>query len=232
MTLAPEGGPVLVPATISGAFLRRAGQLDQATRQALVLAATSDTGDLATLEPGRGPARTSTWPRWPPRRTPGWSRCTRARWSSAIRWPGRPSTPTRRPGSGGTHTGRWPPRCPTGTWTAAPGIWPRRRRARTKRRRPHWTRRRGASRDRSAYATAAAAFERAGRLAADSERRGRLLWQAAEAGWLAGLDRPGGRAAGRGPRAHRRPAARWSRSTGWPATSRRCAARSCAATRS
>jgi DNA-binding CsgD family transcriptional regulator len=43
------------------------------------------------------------------------------------------------------------------------------------------------SRDRSAYATAAAAFERAGRLAADPERRAGLLWEAAETAWLAGL---------------------------------------------
>jgi DNA-binding CsgD family transcriptional regulator len=42
-------------------------------------------------------------------------------------------------------------------------------------------------RDRSAYATAAAAFERAGRLTADSRRRVRLLREAAGACWLAGL---------------------------------------------
>jgi ATP/maltotriose-dependent transcriptional regulator MalT len=42
-------------------------------------------------------------------------------------------------------------------------------------------------RDRSAYATAAAAFERSGRLTADGERRARLLRKAAEAGWLAGF---------------------------------------------
>jgi DNA-binding CsgD family transcriptional regulator len=43
------------------------------------------------------------------------------------------------------------------------------------------------SRERSAYATAAAAFERAGRLAGEPERRALLLWEAAEAAWLAGL---------------------------------------------
>jgi DNA-binding CsgD family transcriptional regulator len=42
-------------------------------------------------------------------------------------------------------------------------------------------------RDRSAYATATVAFERAARLTAASGRRARLLWQAAEAGWLAGF---------------------------------------------
>jgi DNA-binding CsgD family transcriptional regulator len=43
------------------------------------------------------------------------------------------------------------------------------------------------SRDRSSYATAAAAFERAARLAADNERRARLLLAAAETAWHAGF---------------------------------------------
>jgi DNA-binding CsgD family transcriptional regulator len=42
MALAPDGAPVLVSARISGAFLRRADLLDQATQRALVLSATSD----------------------------------------------------------------------------------------------------------------------------------------------------------------------------------------------
>jgi hypothetical protein len=50
LALAPAGAPVLVSARISGAFLRRAGLLDQPARQALVLSATSDDGDLPTLE--------------------------------------------------------------------------------------------------------------------------------------------------------------------------------------
>ncbi|MGH2893322.1 MAG: LuxR C-terminal-related transcriptional regulator, partial [Solirubrobacteraceae bacterium] len=41
-------------------------------------------------------------------------------------------------------------------------------------------------RDRSAYAVAAAGFERAARLVADAERRARLLFAAAESAWLAG----------------------------------------------
>src|SRR3984957_12550507 len=49
LALAPEGAPVLVPATIARAFLRRAGTLSDTTRQALVLAATSDSSDLTTL---------------------------------------------------------------------------------------------------------------------------------------------------------------------------------------
>ena len=43
------------------------------------------------------------------------------------------------------------------------------------------------SRDRSANATATAAFERAGRLTADGDWRARLLREAAGAGWLAGF---------------------------------------------
>ena len=44
------GAPVLVSVTVSRAFLRRAGTLDPAARAALVLVATSDSGDLAMLE--------------------------------------------------------------------------------------------------------------------------------------------------------------------------------------
>ena len=50
LVLAPEGAPVLVSARISRAFLRRVDLLDEAARQALVLAATSDSGDLPMLE--------------------------------------------------------------------------------------------------------------------------------------------------------------------------------------
>src|SRR5205823_933014 len=42
------------------------------------------------------------------------------------------------------------------------------------------------ARERSAYATAAAAYERAGALTADPERRARLLLEAARGAWLAG----------------------------------------------
>ena len=46
----PPGAAVPVPATISNAFMRRAERLDPAARRALVLAAASDTSDLRTLE--------------------------------------------------------------------------------------------------------------------------------------------------------------------------------------
>ncbi|MGP0053708.1 MAG: AAA family ATPase, partial [Solirubrobacteraceae bacterium] len=50
LALAPAGAPVLVSARISREFLRRMGELDEAERRALLLLATSDSGDLALLE--------------------------------------------------------------------------------------------------------------------------------------------------------------------------------------
>ncbi|MGH3276510.1 MAG: AAA family ATPase, partial [Streptosporangiaceae bacterium] len=58
LELVPERAPVPVPASISRAFSSRAGRLGEAARQALVLAAASDTGDLTTLE--RAAARLET----------------------------------------------------------------------------------------------------------------------------------------------------------------------------
>src|SRR5579862_2994303 len=49
LELAPEGAPMLVSAGISRAFLRRVATIDDRARAALVLAATSDSGDLALL---------------------------------------------------------------------------------------------------------------------------------------------------------------------------------------
>ena len=57
LAFAPHGAPVLVSARISRAFLRRAQTLDPAARRALVLAATSDTGetvDVRTRRPFAG----------------------------------------------------------------------------------------------------------------------------------------------------------------------------------
>ncbi len=50
LALAPAGAPVLVSARISREFLRRMGELDEAERRALLLLATSDSGDLSLLE--------------------------------------------------------------------------------------------------------------------------------------------------------------------------------------
>ena len=186
LALAPDGAPVLVSARISRAFLRRADLLDQATRQALVLSATSDAGDLPTLE--RAAARL------------GIDLSALAAAESA--------------GLVALHPGQVEFRHPlarSAIYADAPAS--QRREAHRAlaaalpdrdidRRAWHLAaaaagtdetasaalEQAGArSRDRSAYATATAAFERAGRLTADGERRARLLREAAEAGWLAGF---------------------------------------------
>jgi DNA-binding CsgD family transcriptional regulator len=186
MALAPDGAPVLVSARISRAFLRRADLLDQATRQALVLSATSDAGDLPTLE--RAAARL------------GIDLSALAAAESA--------------GLVSLHPGQVEFRHPlarSAIYADAPAS---QRRAAHRalaaalpdrdidRRAWHLAvaaagtdetasaalEQAGArGRDRSANATATAAFERAGRLTADGERRARLLREAAEAGWLAGF---------------------------------------------
>ena len=50
LALAPEGAPLLVSARISRAFLQRIADLDDRERRVLLLAATSESGDLALLE--------------------------------------------------------------------------------------------------------------------------------------------------------------------------------------
>ena len=186
LVLAPEGAPVLVSARISGAFLRRASLLGEAAREALVLAATSDTGDLATLN--RAAARL------------GIDLATLAAAESA-------GLVTLRAGAVEFRH----PLARSAVYAGAPAA---QRRAAHRalaaalpdrdldRRAWHLAaaaagpdeaasaalaQAAARSRDRSAYATAAAAYERAGRLAADGERRARLLCQAAEMSWLAGL---------------------------------------------
>jgi DNA-binding CsgD family transcriptional regulator len=49
LALAPDGAPVLVSARLTAAYLRRAAALDENARGALLLAATSDSGDLQLL---------------------------------------------------------------------------------------------------------------------------------------------------------------------------------------
>jgi DNA-binding CsgD family transcriptional regulator len=49
LALAPEGAPVLVSARVSASYLRRVAALDETTRRCLLLAATSDSGDLQLL---------------------------------------------------------------------------------------------------------------------------------------------------------------------------------------
>jgi DNA-binding CsgD family transcriptional regulator len=186
LALAPEGAPVLVSARISQAFLHRAGQLSQAAQQALVLAAASDTTDLATLQqaaaglgidltaladaesagllkllPGmvdfRHPlARLAIYTDAPADQRRGAHRALAA------------ALPDRDVDRRAWHLAA----AAAGTDESASAALEQA----------------GArARDRSAYAAAAAAFERAGRLTADGGRRVRLLREAAGAAWLAGL---------------------------------------------
>ena len=186
LALAPDGAPVLVSATISRAFLQRAGLLNQATRRALVLSAASDTGDLPTLE--RAAARLGT----------DLSALAAAESAGLVR----------------LHAGAVQFRHPlarSAIYADAPAS---ERRAAHRalaaalpdldidRRAWHLAAAAAGTdetasaaleqagtrgRDRSAYATATAAFERAGRLTADRERRARLLRESAGTGWLAGF---------------------------------------------
>jgi DNA-binding CsgD family transcriptional regulator len=186
LALAPEGAPVVVSAKISRAFLRRAGQLDQATRQALVLAAASDTGDLPILE--RAAARLGTDLsaladaesaglltlhagvvefRHPLARSAIYAEAALSQRRDAHRALAA-ALPDRDIDRRAWHLAA----AAAGTDDSASAALEQA----------------GArSKDRSAYATAAAAFERAGRLAASAERRARLLRESAEAGWLAGF---------------------------------------------
>jgi hypothetical protein len=191
LALTPDGAPVLVSARISRAFLRRLGELDESARRALILAATSDSGDtamleraaarlnldlsqlvsaetagLVTLRPGavefRHPlARSAVYANASPEERRAAHRALAA------------ALPDRDVDRRAWHLAA----AATGPDEAASAALEQAGRR---------------SRGRSSYATAAAAFERGARLAADGERRARLLLQAAEAGWHAGLaDRAG-----------------------------------------
>ncbi len=186
LALAPEGVPVVVSARIARAFLRRVDALDEPTRRALVLAATCASRDLTFLE--RAAARLGVD-------------------LSGLELAERAGLVTLGPGS-------FEFRHPLARSAIYAGALADERREAHRalaaalpdrdvdRRAWHLAAaavgpddsasvaleqagRRG--RARSAYATAAAAFERAARLAVDSKRRAQVLWSAAEADWLAGL---------------------------------------------
>jgi DNA-binding CsgD family transcriptional regulator len=186
LALAPDGAPLLVPARISRAFLRRVRTLDESARCALLLAATSDTGDLPLLE--RAAARL------------GIELSTLAAAEAAglvslqagsvqFRHPlarsaiyAEASAETRREAHRALAAALPDRDIDRRAWhlaTAAAGVDESASAA---------LEQAGVrARDRSAYATAAVAFERAGRLAPDSQRRASLLRAAAEASWHAGL---------------------------------------------
>jgi len=186
LTFAPEGAPVLVSARISGAFLRRAGLLDHAARQALILAATSGTADLPTLERAASRlgidlhALSAAESAGLVTLGPGTVDFRHPLAQSAV-YAG--ATASERRDAHRALAAALPDRdIDRRAWHLAAAA------AGTDERASAALGQAGTrSRDRSAYATATVAFERAGRLSADGERRARLLWEAAEAGWLAGF---------------------------------------------
>jgi len=186
LALAPEGAPVQVSVRISQAFLHRAGQLSPAARRALVLTAASDTSDLPTLEraaaglgidlaalaAAESAGLVTLLPGTVEFRHPlarlaiytdapaGERRAAHRALAAAL--------PDRDVDRRAWHLAA----AAAGTDESASAALEQA----------------GArGRDRSAYAAAASAFERAGRLTADGGRRVRLLREAAAAGWLAGL---------------------------------------------
>ncbi len=186
LALAPDGAPVMVSTRISRSFLRRAGTLDDPARRALVLAATSDGGDLAVLEraavtlgidlsalavaenAGLLTIRAGTLEfRHPLARSALYADAPVAERRQSHRALAA-ALPDRDVDRRAWHLAA----AAVGTDESASAALEQ---AGLR------------SQSRSAYATATAAFERAGRLADDSERRARLLLQAAQAGWLAGL---------------------------------------------
>ncbi len=185
LELAPEGAPVLVSARVARAFLRRLGELDALARRALVLAATSDTGDLPMLE--RAGARLgielsalaaaetanlvtldagSVEFRHPLVRSAIYADASAEERRAAHRALAE-ALPDRDVDRRAWHLAA----AAIGTEEAASAALEQA----------------GArSRARSAYATASAAFERAARLTADRSRRARLLLEGADAAWQAG----------------------------------------------
>ena len=192
LAFAPEGAPVLVSARISRAFLRRAQTLDPAARRALVLAATSDTGetvvleraarsleiDLAALAAAESAGLIAL--------RAGTVEFRHALARSAI-YADAPAQERR--DAHRALAGALPDRdVDRRAWhLASAAIGPDD--AASAALEQAGVR----ARDRSAYAAAAAAFERAGRLALDPERRARLFLTAADSAWLAGQAEPAGK---------------------------------------
>jgi DNA-binding CsgD family transcriptional regulator len=186
LVLAPEGAPLLVSTRISRAFLRRAEQLTEGERRALLLAATSDTGDLVLLD--RAATRTgidlgalsaaesaglvslragSVEFRHPLARSAIYADAPVASRREAHRALAA-ALPDRDIDRRAWHLAAAAAGVDESAATALEQAGVR-------------------ARDRSAYASAAAAFERAARLTPDGERRARLSRAAAEAAWHAGL---------------------------------------------
>jgi len=185
LALAPGGAPVLVSARISREFLRRMGDLDEAGRRALLLLATSDSGDLVLLERASSSLGVELSALSAAERTglvsvgPGSVEFRHPLARSAIYAGARPEE---RRAMHRALASALPDRdIDRRAWhlaSAAAGVDEQASAALEQ----AGTR----ARDRSAYATAALAFERAGRLASDGERHARLVFAAAEQSWHAG----------------------------------------------
>jgi DNA-binding CsgD family transcriptional regulator len=183
---APAGAPVVVSARIARAFLQRVEELDADTRRALVLTATSDSGDLTMLERAArrlgidlstlASAETAGLVtvqggtvdfRHPLARSAIYADASARERREAHRALAE-ALPDRDVDRRAWHLAA----AAIGTDEAASAALEQA----------------GArSRARSAYATAAGAFERAAGLTSDGERRARLLLDAAEGAWHAGL---------------------------------------------
>ncbi len=187
LALVPPGAPVLVSTRISRAYMRRVGKLAEPERRALLLAATSDSGDMALLE--RAATRLGV-------EIP--SRLSAAEGAGLVSLRAG-SVEFRHPLARSAIYAEATAEARREAHTALAGALPDRD---VDRRAWHLSaaatgvdesaaaalEQAGArARGRSAYATAAVAFERAARLAPDSERRARLLRAAAETSWHAGL---------------------------------------------
>src|SRR5579875_1873308 len=185
LAFAPASPPVLVSERVSRAFLRRSGELDPTAHRALVLAAACENGDLVILERAAAVLGVDL----------SALALAEAAGLVAIR-PGR--VEFRHPLARSAIYSHAPASLRRAAHRALAAALPDReldRRA--------WHLASAAAgvdesasaalaqagaraADRSGYAAAAGAFERAARLTASAERRTRLLVQAAEAGWHAG----------------------------------------------
>jgi DNA-binding CsgD family transcriptional regulator len=184
--LAPAGAPIAVSARVAAAFLRRIGNLGEAVTRALVLAAASDDGDLVILERAADELGVEL------------STLERAESAGLVRL-GAGLVEFRHPLARSAVYASASAGQRREAHRALASVLPDRdvdRRA--------WHLASAAvgadeaasaaleqagvrGRERSSYATAAAAFERAGRHAAGVEQRARLLLEAADAAWDAGL---------------------------------------------
>jgi DNA-binding CsgD family transcriptional regulator len=181
----PPGGPVPISTEIAAAFVRRFGRLGDRTRRVLVLAAASDSGDLAVLARA-ATALEADLEDLAAAEEAGLVRLDAGRVEfvhplarSALY---ADAPPTERRAAHAALARALPDRdVDRRAWhLASASVGPNRdasvalEQAGTR------------ARERSAYSVAAAAFERGGRLAPADEDRAALLYAAADAAWLAG----------------------------------------------